>query len=226
MKWDGAKSVDSNFLALLPETPHDAIVTAASNRLVHATEDRMFWLIGSTSAADAAGQAATLTTTLRDSGLFQRVDGAIDDASISRYAKLFPYRFQLRSGYGCSARSPAADDRRRCAHDCIGSGGVYQMQQLAADPLDFPQYLAPRRADRPFEGRTPMIHHGRAHALLVTTSVSGGFDLDKTARLTSSSVARGSGAERRVALTGIPLRGNECRRRNQSRRSEQVRCSA
>jgi predicted exporter len=212
-KWDGARSVDSNFLALLPETPHDAIVTAASNRLVHATEDRMIWLVGSTVAPEAAAQAAMLTTMLHDSGLFQRVDGAIDDAPVSRYAKLFPYRFQLVGADTVAALQSRPQTIVDVAlATALGPFGVYQMQQLTADPLGlFPHYLgalAPRGIDL-FEGRTPMIHRGNEHyAVLVTTAATGAFDLDKTNDLlTLVGRARTWAAAQNVELlvTGIPL---------------------
>ncbi len=212
-KWDGAKSLDTNFLALLPQAQHDPLLTAAGNRLVHATEDRMFWLVASASAASAATEAAALTQMLENSGLFQRVTAAVDDNSVSRYASLFPYRFQLLD--------PATLDLLRTNPDAIvataitntlGPFGAFQTQQLVPDPLGlFPRYLATLAPPgiELFEGRTPMIHEGDSnYALLLTTAVRGAFDLDKTGDLLALVArARAWATAQNVELlvTGVPL---------------------
>jgi predicted exporter len=211
-KWEGTNSLDANFLALLPETQHDPLLAVAANRVVHTTQDRMVWLLGSDSAATAATQLATLSHMLEDSGLFEHVGTATDDATV-RYTRLFPYRFQL---IGTDTAQALQANPRSLIDDAVatalGPFGVVQTQQLVSDPLGlFPRYLggfAPRGIDL-FEGRTPMVHHGGSHyAILVTTAATGAFDLDTAnALLDLVDHARTWAAAQKLELlvTGIPL---------------------
>ena len=212
-KWDGANSVDVDFLALLPQTEHDPVVAAASARLVRATEDRMFWLVGGGSAEAASSSAATLLQMLEASGLFQRVDAAADESSVSKYARLFPYRFQLLDPTTLHSLGSNPESIVDTAlNNTLGPFGVLRTQQLVPDPLGlFPRYLGtlvPSGIEL-FDGRTPMVHRGDAHyALLLTTAVRGAFDLDDTESLLDLvEHARAWAATQNVELlvTGVPL---------------------
>ena len=212
-KWDGSKSLDADFLALLPQTQHAPVVTAAANRLASATQDRMVWLLGSESAPIAAEHATHLSQMLRDSGLFGPIHGEVATAAVSPYAKLFPYRFQLVRSDTLNALQTAPQSIIDSAlANALGPFAVYQTQQLASDPLGlFPHYLAglaPQGIDL-FDGRTPMIHHGGFHyALLVTTAANGAFDLNRAEELLAlmGRVRSWAAAQGVVLLaTGIPL---------------------
>lgn len=212
-KWDGANSVDVDFLALLPQTEHDPVVAAASARLVRATEDRMFWLVGGGSAEAASSSAATVLQMLEASGLFQRVDAAVDESSVSKYARLFPYRFQLLDPTTLHSLGSNPESIVDTAlNNTLGPFGVLRTQQLVPDPLGlFPRYLGtlvPSGIEL-FDGRTPTVHRGDAHyALLLTTAVRGAFDLDDTENLLDLvEHARAWAATQNVELlvAGVPL---------------------
>ena len=212
LKWDGARSVDANFLALLPQAQHDPLVDAATARLAGATEDRMFWLVGGGSREAAASAAAMLSQMLESSALFQRDDASTDTNSISRYSRLFPYRFQLLDA--ATLRSLDRDPESIVATaigNTMGPFGVLRTQQLVPDPLAlFPHYLGtlmPAGIEL-FDGM-PMVRSGDRHyALLLTTAIRGAFDLDETDSLLDFvAQARAWAATRGVELlvTGVPL---------------------
>ncbi len=137
MRFSGGLPLQSNLLALLPQTERNPLAERAVGRLAEAAGNRAFFLIGPASP-EVAGQAARqFAAQLRDAKAFRQVVAEIPPFDPQQLVRFYlPYRFNLLSDADRAVLAEAPLDMgerlRRKLYAPFQFGPAYS---LADDPL-------------------------------------------------------------------------------------------
>jgi len=91
-------TIDGNILSLLPATERDPVVARAMDRFTRQMAGRTLFLVGHRDEPTARTAAAALVAALTESGIFNDINGSLDD-DLERdfYELYFPFRYQMLS---------------------------------------------------------------------------------------------------------------------------------
>ena len=206
--------IETDILALLPNTQQDAAMDAALNTFSAQLARRQIFLIGATDLADAKLAAASFARALKDAQAFANVMVELDAKASERFDVYLDHRsYLLTAGDERALREGQGEQLvQRAVRSAFTPAGLMQPLSLAQDPLgllnNFLRAQVPAFGTARLDGTTLVVDGDAAAYVLVLAESDGSPFASAVQERVMPAIEAASSAARRAVPAAITIVGS------------------